>query len=274
MYNPIKINYDIIHANKSIFYTKEILFSDKPISKKYGLNNKTQKDFIDNELNIDGYRSDNFTNNHNGLHIIFTGCSVTFGSGLKQEEIWTKKLYNSIKNIKDCSGYYNLAFPGTGLPNQIIDIFKYCKTYGNPNYIFFAIPDFTRFYYYNKDINNIGDAFYNINDDETYKVIGLLYYQYYYMLDYFCKSNNINLISFTWEDNNLKNSFFEKTKINNFDTFYIFDNEKKEKYIFEYTQNSPNDKFAIKARDKDHFGTAYHSFWSSEIFDIIKTKMI
>ena len=61
-------------------------FSDIPIArnKTLSLSNwdehfkKTNPNFYVNELNSNYFRSDDFKNDHEGLHILFSGCSYTF----------------------------------------------------------------------------------------------------------------------------------------------------------------------------------------------------
>lgn len=261
---PYKMQFDILHITENGFYDEDYLF-----------NNKLKSNFVsEKEINKDGYRCDNFIKNHEGLHILFSGCSVSFGYGLTLEETWTKKVFNSINNIKKCSGYFNLSIPGSSLLNQITDIFKYCRNYGNPEYILFSIPDLKRFYYYHHEKNKIGNAFYNQENDKNYRIIEVLYYQYYYMLDQYCRSNNINLISFTWSNLQIDEGVFDRVNITSFNTFYILNKEKMEKYILKYCENNKNDFFALVARDNRHFGTAYHDFWAKEIFSIIENTLV
>jgi len=271
-FNQSNIIFDIVHINKTLLYNKKYLFDNKPISKFFGTHIREHDDYY-SQLNKNGYRCDNFINNHDGLHLLFSGCSVSYGSGLEINEVWTNKVFTAVNKIKSCSGYFNLSFPGTGLINQIVDIFKYCSLYSKPNYIIINIPDLTRFYYYNDEYSEIGDAFYNLKDN-NYSIIQLLYYQYYLMLYEYCKSNNIRLITFTWAETQLESEIFKKCNISNFDTFYYFNKKNMENFILEYVKNNKNDKYALKARDKDHFGTAYHEYWAQQIISIIISDIV
>ena len=111
---------------------KDILFGDSPKSKitKNNIlaNNKFFIGTNQKELNSNGYRSDEFIDEHKFKHIIFSGCSYTWGSGLLINEVWSKKVYDLILKNEKLSGYFNLGVPGSSIINQIIDIFKYCKT--------------------------------------------------------------------------------------------------------------------------------------------------
>jgi hypothetical protein len=158
--------------------------------------NYTETFFGDNkEINSLNFRSDEFKNQHDGLHIIFSGCSVTRGVGLLKEELWTKKVYDKICEEIKCSGYFNLGISATGVCDQVINMFKYFNLYGNPDVIFFMMPDNGRFYNYNKQLNTIHNVFV---EDEEKDTILFIYQQYYMMLETYCKSNNIKLFSFTY----------------------------------------------------------------------------
>lgn len=264
------------NVNTHYPYTQDLLFSSEPLSKL----SKLDKDIIDqqrlngydnpkiiNELNDLNYRCDNFIKNHVGNHILFSGCSVTFGSGLEIEETWSKKVYNLINKNNECSGYFNLAVPGSSTINQIALLFKYFKTYGNPDIIFLNSPGLIRFYSYSSLDDLFFDSFYN---NDSRKIINLISYQYYLMLEQYCKSNNIKLYSFTWTDKKEVNGELISDIENifsNFDSFYPIDSEKVVQHCADYVLNSKDKRFLIKARDRDHHGIAFHDYWAKFIYE-------
>jgi hypothetical protein len=228
----------------------------------------------DKEINKNFYRCDNFKKEHNGKHILFSGCSVTYGTGLLLEEVWSKLLYEKIKSKSDCSGFFNLAIPGSSIPNQIIEIFKYCKEYGNPDYIFFNMPDKFRFYSISKTTHDIVDSLYG---SESLELVQLISYQYYFMLDQYCRSNNIKLYSFTWSYPNTffpndktkwKDKRYTENKFKLFNTYYDISQDDLFAYIVKYKKDNKNDKYYELARDDDHFGTAYHQYWSDFFYKL------
>ena len=87
------------------------------------------------------------------------------------------------------------------------------------------------------------------------------------MLEQYCRSNNIKLMSFTWyqDETNLIIS-----NIKNFNTFYPIDKKNLLDYVDSYCNSNPNDKFSRVARDNMHFGTAYNDYWSNFIYDEYK----
>jgi hypothetical protein len=252
-------------------YKKEILFNKKPISKFPGYSNMLLKfqegnvSYLDNELNSFNYRCDEFKKIHNGLHIVFSGDSYTFGSGLELEECWAKQTYNLISKEKKCSGYFNLGVPGNSIASEISDLFKYFIEYGNPDVIFLNMPYNSRFYGIEK--NNICDSVYE-NSQQFIEIIQLLNYQYYLMLDQYCMSNDIKLFSFSWLNVGYEaDEFFSKNNINNFKSFYETNLIEINNFVNEYKTKNPLNKFAEMSRDNIHQGTAYNTYWANFIYD-------
>jgi len=256
---------------KNFIYDADILYNNYPFARGVESKFKTNQYEENIVLNSFGYRCEEFIEQHDYLHVLFTGCSVTYGNGLLLDEIWSKILYDNINIETKCSGYFNLAVPGTSIPNQIIDIFKYCKTYGNPKYIFFNMPDKFRFYAVSKSSHNIVGSLY---DGECVELMDLITYQYYFMLDQYCKSNNINLYSFTWsypenfylDPKKWNNNRYIQNKFKLFNSFIDIKMNDLVEYIHKYKKNNKNDKYSETARDNDHFGTAYHKYWADKMF--------
>jgi hypothetical protein len=269
-----KFNFDPIVKFLNIQYSYENLYSKFPKS-KFIKNNKFPDLFLlknvktfPDEINNNGYRCDNFLLKHDGLHILFSGCSYTSGSGLELEEVWSKKLYNKISKEEKCSGYFNLAMPGSSIINEIIDIFKYCNKYGNPDIIFLNMPDMLRFYGFNKKTNLLVDGFYN---DDAKPFLYLLCFQYYYMLDKYCSSNNIKLFSFTWFNvENYQDTSFIENKIIDFKTFYPTSINDINFFVEKYIKENPKKEYLKLARDNSHHGIAYHEYWANFIYDNYK----
>jgi hypothetical protein len=251
--------YSFNQLYSNVPYSKIVDYDKLPEKFKNG-NSKN----IKNEFNNNGYRCDNFTNKHDGLHVIFSGCSYTFGSGLELEDTWAKKIYNKIKLNEKVCGYFNLGVNGTSIINQVTDLFKYFYTYGNPDIVFYSVPDLTRFYALDIQTNEIIDAFY---DKQSQILINVLSYQYYLMLHQYCKSNKIKLISWTWffsEDKNATD--FKDSHIDTFDTYYSYDLKKMEKYVYDYVKSNPYEKNSLISMDGVHLGKAYHEYWADFIY--------
>jgi len=251
--------------------SNNILYNDRPVSKL--INNYRHKEKIlpiTNELNTYKFRCDEFKTFHDNLHILFTGCSVTWGTALNISDTWSYKLYNKISSEIECSGYFNISDPGSSSINQIVNIFKYVKHFGKPNYIFINFPDQFRFYSYSKKIDSIVDAFYDHNSS---KILDLLFYQYYFMLEEYCRQNNIKLYSFTWaikghifEDDILNKYDIEKYPLEKFKSFYKTDIKEMHNFIFNYIENNKGIDNLEYASDNEHFGIAYHEYWTDFMY--------
>lgn len=224
------------------------------------------------KLNNDNFRCDNFIVNPKDYHVLFSGCSVSFGNGLEEEEIWTKKIYNKINNIKKCSGYFNLAMPGISNFEIVANIFKYIYNFGNPDVIFICLTGINRRYvedYYDNDIKikTIKHAMYKKNKkDEFYPLLPIHSFHYLFFLEMYCKSNNINLYYFSWEDGISKKFELER---------YIQINQIEcDSFIKDNLLDNIENKYYITARDGLHFGTAYHDYWSDLLYNIYYKEVL
>jgi hypothetical protein len=239
-------------------------FSENFNSKSFSVDNS-----INYEKNLLGFRCDEFITTHKGKHLLFSGCSHTYGVGLKKEEVWAYKVYDKINKIDSCSGYFNIAEGGNNISNSILNIFKYCKQFGNPDLIFINLPSHSRFFNYKKDESSYRLINYKEFDD-MYYIIKLINYNYYFMLEQYCNTNKIKLFSFSWDIDKNKTPFFETT--NNlfneykFKTFHFIDESILFDSLFSLKQKYDN-KFFDKARDGQHRGTGTHMFWSDFIYN-------
>ena len=91
-------------------------------------------------INSHGLRSDEFITNHDGKHILFAGCSNTFGLGNFLEDVWSYKVYKEIEKNEKVSGYFNIGSPGATISEISYQIFVYCKDYGYPDTVFINLP--------------------------------------------------------------------------------------------------------------------------------------
>jgi hypothetical protein len=256
---------------------------DKPeIEKEDGSNYK---------VNSYNYRCDEFTTNHKGKHVLFSGCSNTYGLGLKKEEVWAHKVYNKINEKENSSGYFNIGLSGNNIINSILNIFKYCKKFGNPDTIFINLPCHSRFFDFEK--NNMIYKIKSYDDFyDNYYINKLTIYNYYFMLEQYCKTNNIELFSFTWNlyDKYYLKSLYDKYYFNknkkifikstndifkeyNFETFYYIKEDILNNTLFLLKQKHDNFFFDI-ARDNKHRGDGIHLYWSNFIYNKYLEKKI
>ena len=226
-------------------------------------------------LNSKNFRCEELIGNHEGEHLLFSGCSTTFGIGLEEDEIWSKKLYNRIKEDKKVSGYFNLAMPGIGCLEIVANIFKYIDKFGNPDTIFICLPEIGRNYI---AINEETIKFLNYpedfeaglvrhgtytkdKDEQSLEVLKINTFHYLLFLELYCKSNNIKLYMFSWDYD------FPKMDL---DTLWFFPKADYIDFFKKHADSLIKDKFAITSRDNEHVGTAYHLFWCDRLYDMNK----
>ena len=201
----------------------------------------------DLRINSHGFRSDEFKKNHDKRHILFSGCSVTYGIGLLENEIWAKKLYNKLNIKNDLSGFFNLGLPGT----SIFDIVSNPDTRN--------IKDQTV-----DPINKIFHGVYKDNKkDEFSDTLHIYAYHYLMFLEMFCKSNNIDLFYFCYNNNYISMEL---------DRFFEINKKDFQNKLTQFSIDNPNNKYALYARDNSHYGEAYHSYWADFCYKISQGK--
>lgn len=221
-----------------------------------------------NELNFYGFRSDEFITDHSDkYHVIFIGDSNTFGEGLNIDETWAKLLYNDINSVRECSGFFNLGMPGKSNRDIVSNIFKYSSMFGKPDAIFINLTELNRFYALDNADKTIRTSRFL---EGNYEVLKFATFDYYFMLEQYCLSNDIKLISFSWDDGQHK--FYDKKlgclsefmEIHKFDTFISIDNKTINDWVAR--NKVASDPYWIRARDKKHYGTGYQVYWKTECF--------
>ena len=225
----------------------------------------------DLRINSHGFRSDEFKKNHDKKHILFSGCSITYGMGLLENEIWAKKLYNRLNIKNDLSGFFNLGLPGTSIFDIIANIFRYIDNFNKPDTIFIALPNYQRRYVSNPKTFNVKGEIANLKNkifhgvyknntiDEFSGTLHIYAYHYLMFLEMFCKSNNINLFYFCYNPHYIPMEL---------DRFFEIDTEDFQNKLAQFSIDNPNNKYALYARDNSHYGEAYHSYWADFCYKI------
>ena len=222
------------------------------------------------KLNSRKYRCDEFIEKHDGLHLLFSGCSVTYGDGLLEDEIWAKKLYNIIKEKEKVSGYFNLGISGSNVFDIVINIFRYISEFGNPDAIFICLPSVRRYALNFDDNRSLSDVCTSVYlegiTDEYFEISKMQSFQYLFMLEYFCKVQDIKLYLFTYD----ASMQYNHMPLNN---FYPTSRDDMINFISQNFIDSSANPNMLKARDKKHFGEAYHEYWSRFCYNLyIKDK--
>lgn len=146
-----------MHFEDNEFYRD--LFSKKDFTKAYldelpELEYKTASEDPGRKYrqNIYGFRSGPFNKK---IDFIFAGCSITYGAGVAEENIWGNVLSNKLKKSS-----FSIAMSGTSSSWIVNQLFVFFKKYGNPSMVLCLFPDSYRInvpvdgnFYRNKDQN-------------------------------------------------------------------------------------------------------------------------
>ena len=199
-------------------------------------------------MNSAGHRSDEFISSHDGLHILFAGCSSTLGEGLPYRSNWTGRLYDKISSKTKTSGYFNLSFLGGSTDLIVANIYKYINAYAKPDVIFAHMPETLRNVSYN------GTEYSNaihMEDEDVRRKNRWYSYNAMISLEMYCKSAGIKLLWTCWDDKDV--DFYYKTGM-----FKSFISYKNLDIMLSSTNRYEKDsKYYKIARDKAHPGFEY-----------------
>jgi hypothetical protein len=207
------------------------------------------------KLNSYGFRSDEFTDKHNGLHILFAGCSITFGDSIPLEYTWAHKLYSKISSSQKTSGYFNLGTPGVGMSEILSNILVYLYYYGVPDLIFINFPDAER------ESSSID----NLDQREIFK--NKLLISNLMLIKFLRRILPSKIYAFTWDKTfNAKPNRDIRSAMG----LLPFRIKDAERHIFNFTQENSEHKYSdffIKAMDDAHPGIAVHDFYYNFIYN-------
>jgi hypothetical protein len=236
--------------------------------------NRSYRGLNKNDFNVNSryYRSDEFTTNHSGLHLLFGGCSHALGVGLSDQERWSQLIYNKINLDKPCSGYFNVARSGFSVKGSVINIFKYIEEFGKPDVIFLGVPEINRSIVFFAQNKNYIDTIYRGSGKELDNAdLYFESYHYYKMLELFCNFTGTKLISFD-SDIQAPQGLGLKSTFINFNTYHDLGVSEAQDYIYEYTKKHKG-KFDIIARDHLHFGVAINNFIAEKLYEIYEAEL-
>jgi hypothetical protein len=231
------------------------------------------------------------------VEMLAVGCSHSFGVGLPYYLVWPELVSKSL-NI----GYANISKPGTSIMYQIINTFHYCQTFGNPKIILCMFPNFerSRMFIDNKTIYSEResqkepqpvDVHTNapqsratflklpVQHDELISEEQAFYYNtlFIFMLEQYCRSNQIKLIWSTWRDHHNFDSMFKETyefyESNGIDLFL---STLGDCYKHEDLRSKYPDIFTIAAdayKGNGHPGVHWHQHVAEFFIDKIKQDL-
>jgi hypothetical protein len=231
------------------------------------------------------FRSDDFISNHDGLHVLFSGCSESEGIGDNIEHAWTKILYDKISKETKCSGFFNLSRAGWGWSKIIANALIYFEKFGYPSLYFILLPNHQRMHkfhrndsessywqyeqlypigvYMHKD-NNKHKKF--LSKEKEYKEDFLNFLISWKLFNKVCKDNNVKLIFSTWDEFDSENI----ANINMFDNFLDMNTKNLSvPYVTKWYEFNEKTKHDLRKRD-GHGGIILHNFWADSFYSLWK----
>jgi len=217
-----------------------------------------------------GLRSDEFQKTHDGKHMIFAGCSVTFGEALPAQYTWPKIVYNRIMEKHKVSGYYNLGINGATHLTILNQVFSYIEEFGDPDVIFINFPDLSR--QIDAGISR-----------ENLSIISTIYG----ILERYCLINGILLISFSWDSSSNQDCKKYVTNKRNYvegkppqiymgKTFIEFSCEDRAECTFNYVETRKDleeSLFTDSALDGVHPGSAEQFYYANFAYEIFMSRI-
>lgn len=229
--------------------------------------NVNQDEFY--KINSHGLRSDEFKKYHDGMHLLFAGCSNTFGLGNFIEDVWAHKVYSEISKNNKTSGYFNIGSPGATVSEILYQIFIYCSHYGYPDFVFINFPDYYREYL---AILNIYDA-QKIPESQTLNRVMIarnICMQYLSLLSNL-ELNGTKIIAATWDLDYMKTK--EVDARNYFPDLIAINNDELANHCLKYQEENSEHllkDYFILSFDEDHPGVAVHDFWYQTMYNKYK----
>lgn len=231
---------------------------------------------VEYKFNSDLFRCDHFTSSHKGLHILFSGCSVTEGIGIKKEDTWSYRVYSKISKEKEVSGYFNLAHSKNGHHQIIGNFLEYIKRYGKPDVFFVLHPNIERKYKFIKDeeqfIYNVEMSRSELSSESLteYLTSFAAWSKVWNNFIKLCEVLDVKLIWGSWD-------IVDQLNIGKSEMF-------KDSFLELYNSNDPSviskalsdfnlEEKTIYARD-NHPGPVSHYMWSNSFYDEAKRRKV
>lgn len=232
---------------------------------------------VEYKFNRDLFRSDHFKKEHDGLHIVFTGCSSTEGVGIKKEHTWAYNIYNELSKTKKVDGYYNLGQSNTGYHQIIGNFLTYVEKYGKPDYLFVLLPNIQRRYKYLEEENSWVYVSYPqpgatsaeerpIFEIDDYISVFPVWAKTWQSFINYCKTNKIKLFWSSWDTTDRSHVQLSLLSLESFVTINV---ENDPMIISQMLEAKSLTKKEIYARD-NHPGPLLNYLWSKNFLDKLK----
>lgn len=244
---------------------------------RHYVNSKTKKTITKKiKTNSYGFRSDNFIKIHDACHIVFSGCSETFGTGGSDNESWPKILFDLINYDNRLSGYFNLGVPGAGYQDIFSILIDYINNFNKPDIIFILFPNLGRtIRWCDKKNSDVGGGYFLLYENKNKLYLKNKNTKYHWnendynnefvqfsltmkVFEKMCELNNIKLFWSTWDINFLNIILKNKIIFKNFYDLNISNDEINKIYN--------NGSLTLKKVD-DHLGTMFHTHWANKFYD-------
>ena len=225
------------------------------------------------KINNYGYRSDDINKKDSESNFLYSGCSNTFGIGVPLESIWAYQLNSFLGGEK----FISLGINSGSYKTIVYDVFNYIRNFGKPKGVFLLFPNIERQIVFigdkNKKVNIFVQVYRNtaskISEVVTEKANLFEFYNTVKMLEDYLFELGVPLVWTTWDMALDKNISLTK----GFNNYASLDNFE----IYEKTQNSPKPKqldneYWDVARDSSHFGSKYHLYYASILYEEWKNK--
>lgn len=272
----------IIDKNELFFSSKKIIsaYYEESLKEPFYRENKfpsiKEIDGIKYHYNSHGHRCDEFKNNHLKKHILFAGCSETFGVCSPYGTAWPEYTYNFLD--QENSGFFKLGHPGGGWQLILKSIMNYIDLFGDPDELYILFPNLERkiepkkigkeIFFLNIVYSPIESEEYYFNENGKYTENEYLYWFFEFkermiLFEKFCKLKNINLY---WSTHMLKFSE-ELSAVNEFSRYVDLEINKMSDYILdEYSKKEIDAEGAI-LRSDGHAGYIAHKYWAKKFLD-------
>lgn len=228
----------------------------------------------DLKLNKNKFRCEEFVKYSDKDIILCAGCSVTFGVGLYEDELWPSLLQKSIGYKK--VDMYNISHPGWSAFQIISNVFLYLRNFKKPTEIYILLPDEGRTLGYSIIEKSHGTFVLvpgkeNIDPEtkEDLMISNAIHVKnYLLMLEEYCRVQNIKLFVTTWNANNFINRNYKFSS-----RYQPYTLDSALRFIKKYQEEHPNDEFIFYARDRSqeipgHHGTGHHAYWAEMFYKI------
>lgn len=237
------------------------------------------------KYNNEYFRSDEFTDKHDGLHVLFAGCSETEGQGGNIDDSWGKILFDEVSKNNKASGFFNLGKAGYGWQKVISQTRIYIDRYGKPDNMFILLPNIGRSIEWSDDQNDwyVKQSYPKFGENkildsdnnpliseqtpQEYKKLFIDFVTSWRLFEDFCEASNIKLVWASWEPIDDYNF----SKLNLFKNFISIPKDNLVAIIEQYRKDAKLGERDIDKRD-GHHGRLFHEYWADKMLKEAKRK--